>query len=50
MREIHPGGSKERQQRFLQAQKQPPTGGGGTHDTIVQSLFSIPAIVHHCSV
>lgn len=40
LREIHPGRSQERQQRVLQAQEQPPAGGIGAFNGIVQLLFA----------
>lgn len=36
VREVHPGSAQERQQRVLQAQEQPPAGGVGAHNGVVQ--------------
>lgn len=42
VREVHPGSPQERQQRVLQAQEQPPAGGVGAHDGVVQPRLAQP--------
>lgn len=49
MCEIHPGSPQERQQCVLQAQEQPPAGGVGAHNSIVQPSASASSAALECS-
>ena len=45
MCKVHPGTLQERQQRLLQAQEQPPTGGARALNGIVRLLAAVPCAV-----